>query len=565
MSFKAQQRKIGDIFTVDAKYIIPRYQRMYIWGEKEWRELFEDLQFTYENEGNGETWSHFLGSFVLEKQQNKKEFIVIDGQQRITTLLIMFSVICRLYNELQKEELFKGTKKYIVGTDDEGRDYIRVSNEDLRNLRKIVAECTDFKPTIELQRPILDKTFSKSTQQDTNILNCYNFFYNNFTRFTNLDINNLNKLRDKISDLNIVEIIVTNEQEGYNIFEIVNARGVDLEDHELLKNYIFKYIRPSSIVDKAKEKWNLLNENVYIENSSVLSDYLSHYTTHKYQKPDKKNNEFRIIRDSVDKHNVESLLNDIVEKSEIYRQFYIPQECQNEIVSYVLDFFRLRKHRQFRPLFLSLISAYQRGNISKPQMEDYFIKIQNFYFIWGVVGKGTSNIVEDTIYFYAKKIENEYTEGLIDEFIRVLVEKFVPDESTFINKFIEMGYSKNNKKYNNSNYKRDIQYILSEFEKYYDNNAELKINQFTIEHIASDNGEDDHCKIGNLIPLSENLNYKSGNDLFVAKLDIYRRSDFKTVKRFLDRYGSNNAWVNDDIQTRGKRLAQLAYREIWKI
>lgn len=71
MSFNAEQRKISDILSADFRYVIPRYQRKYVWEEKQWRELLEDLKYCLENdkaEPQELEWTHFLGSFVFERK-----------------------------------------------------------------------------------------------------------------------------------------------------------------------------------------------------------------------------------------------------------------------------------------------------------------------------------------------------------------------------------------------------------------------------------------------------------------------------------------------------------------
>ena len=146
MAFDAEQRKMNDILSGDFKYIIPRYQRKYVWQEKQWRELFDDIKYCLDasttQDDAGVEWTHFLGSFVFERQG--KDLIVIDGQQRLTTITIMLCAICIMYSEYKDEAHFRGVKKYRIGTDDMGADYVRVDNQDLKNYQYIVAEPRDI-------------------------------------------------------------------------------------------------------------------------------------------------------------------------------------------------------------------------------------------------------------------------------------------------------------------------------------------------------------------------------------------------------------------------------------
>lgn len=116
MAFDAQQKKINDILSGDFKYVIPRYQRKYVWQEKQWRELLEDIKYCLDVDktktDESTEWTHFLGSFVFERQD--KRLIVIDGQQRLTTITIMLCAICALFNEYGEENRFRGVTKYII-------------------------------------------------------------------------------------------------------------------------------------------------------------------------------------------------------------------------------------------------------------------------------------------------------------------------------------------------------------------------------------------------------------------------------------------------------------------
>lgn len=185
----------------------------------------------------------------------------------------------------------------------------------------------------------------------------------------------LGRIKDQIMGLDVIDIRATNQQESYNIFEILNARGVDLKQHELIKNYIFKYIHPRAQIDTAKLKWDAIESKLYIKNKSVLDNFFAHYVTHRYEKPDKDNSEFRIVKQYSDREHMNELLDDLFDKASYYRMFYRPEECDNVVIREVLKFFLENNHRQFRPLFLSVISAYEHKKITERSAEDFFESI----------------------------------------------------------------------------------------------------------------------------------------------------------------------------------------------
>lgn len=571
MAFDAYQRKISEVLSGDFKYLIPRYQRKYVWEEKQWLELLDDLKYCLDNDNfstPSQEWTHFLGSFVFEKNINSKDFIVIDGQQRLTTITIMLCAVCVMFNELGEKDRFNGITKYILGIDDMGHGYSRIANDELINFQLIVEDSTTYNP-MQSKDDLFSGTYLYANPKDNvNIKRCFMFYYTQFSEMIESSPNKpvaLSKIKDKILNLDVIEIRATNQQESYNIFEILNARGVDLQQHELIKNYVLKYIQPRTNIDSAKIKWDKIENALFIEKRSVMVLFFNHYVSHRFCKPTKENSEFRIIKTQCAKNDMTSLLDDLLKKAIIYRWFYIPEECSNIKIRSVLQFFKDNNHRQFRPIFLSVISAFTKETIETTLVEEFFQFMQNFYFGYGLVCGGKSNALDDTVYEYARKIENGNSKIEIIEFISKL-KKYYPPYPQFLTAFKLIGYSNKVKSYKTPAKKRDVQYILKKIENYWQSsNHELCVNEFTIEHIGNDDGTEPHCRIGNLLPLAEPVNNKIGSISFIEKLVLYNRSNFISVKNFVKRYNSKTNWTTEDIDNRSAHLAQLAYDKIWKL
>ena len=104
MSFDAHEEKIRKILAGDTKFTIPRNQRKYVWEEKQWKELLGDIIYIKNRQAIEfkKEINHFFGSFVLQETGNV--FEIIDGQQRITTLLLILASLCAVFNELKSDE-----------------------------------------------------------------------------------------------------------------------------------------------------------------------------------------------------------------------------------------------------------------------------------------------------------------------------------------------------------------------------------------------------------------------------------------------------------------------------
>jgi len=210
----------------------------------------------------------------------------------------MLCAICALFNERGEEARFRSVTKYIIGTDDMGADYVRVNNQELSNFQFIVDEATQYNSLQSKSKLFSSSYLENSPQDNVNVKQYFSFFYNQFLEMIQVCpdcIVELGRIKDQIMGLGVIEIRATNQKESYNIFEILNARGVDLKQHELIKNYIFKYIHPRAQIDTAKMKWDAHRKKAVYKNKSVLDNFFAHYVTHRYEKPNKDNSEFRII------------------------------------------------------------------------------------------------------------------------------------------------------------------------------------------------------------------------------------------------------------------------------
>ena len=565
MSFEAHEQRLRQIFSGDSSFTIPRNQRNYVWSEKNWKELADDIEYVMNMLPKKKDLSHYIGSFVF--QQEDSEYIIIDGQQRITTIMIMLSAICVLQNEFSDEEGFGITKQYLLGNIGLKSEYQRLTNETLPNLKTLIGYATSYKEQLINKSILTNVPLDKKPQPNKSIISCFWYFYNFFLELSNKDLDKLSEIRSIIVDMKVIHIISEDELDCYEVFEILNARGVSLKDSELMKNYIFKYVQPESTLDIAKLKWNKILDNMS-QCKDNIEQFLTHYFTARFEKNTSNINVFQLVKENISKKDINALLEELVLCSELYIYFYHPDKHNNKIISECLSFFGLENQRQFRPIFISYFLAYEKKLINEKELEKAFTKIRNFYFSFGLVCKNTSNIIETGVYKVANKIYNSSIPVSAEDF-SIEFEKYLPSKETFISHFIEKGYSNKNKLYKNSKNRKEVKYILSKFEEYYQNEqgGELQCNlsNCNVEHIKNDSSIDDMpCKIGNLLLISTSINDEVADSDFACKIKIYKKSQLCIVDNFMKHYGDKNEWDNKCILQRGSKMAELAYNVIWK-
>jgi uncharacterized protein with ParB-like and HNH nuclease domain len=204
----AGKRSINDIFNGNRILEIPFFQRSYVWGEEQWERLLEDM---YDVCSTNKTY--FLGSVILKQQSTSTtnkvgdRRIIIDGQQRLTTLNIFFKVLClKLGQNHTFERIFK------------------LLNDDIA----LIHNHND----IEAFERIINLDILDSLDKKDSISSCCNYFYENIDA-SKLDINTI------LSKILFVGIDIDENEDEQQIFDTINSLGVKLTTAELLKNYFF--------------------------------------------------------------------------------------------------------------------------------------------------------------------------------------------------------------------------------------------------------------------------------------------------------------------------------------
>lgn len=586
MSITGNSKPLTDILTVKRQYVIPRYQREYVWEKKQWEDLYMDLKSNYlQYIIDPSKEAHFLGNIVILEEP--KEFFtiahVVDGQQRLTTLFLLLLAIMRKCNLVNEKSQFGGIKNILKDSTTSGLEFDKFINDDNPYFKTILDTCTHFHDDISLilnNEDIIKKRYSF---EEKYLYKCFIFMFEKISQDYDAKVIDISKFTNRILNSIIIETKSTNIKESYTVFEILNARGKPLENHELIKNYIMRYYETAQ-PDIALNKWKGLAE--FLRKNKINSkQFFDHYVSHMYDKSlEKKGGEkltaFEYVKNNNKENNTEELLEDFIKKANLYALFHDPatnfngtvnEYCQS--IKENLKFFRGRNQTQFRPLFLSLFNRlYSNENdplkrdIDKDmKLSEITLFLERFYFIFGIVLKEQPKVLEKIVHNSAYTINSCKFEEL-DEEINKLKEKLtnlLPDYITFEQAFLNLGYSNKNLRYgDDEGNKKDIQYILESYEKYL-RGSYNEIPVFSIEHIYKDSGKDKHCKIGNLMCLEEALNNQGGNKTVKVKIEkIYPNSVFLSPHNIIENF--TGAFDEAEIQARGKDIAKVLFDLVWE-
>lgn len=240
---------LSKIFSADFEYHIPGYQRPYAWTEEETGILFDDLYEFFQTEAVD---NYFLGSIVLIKDENKPYADVIDGQQRLTTLSILFSVIA---NSFHTEAYRNNCKKYLQeegnileGIAAQPRIFLRDWDQDF--FSKYIQDI-QLDALVQIDPVTLDTEAKRHIQKNCTVLR------EKFSEVFN-DENDLLKFTQFILTRCFLVVVSTpNQESAFRVFSVMNSRGLDLLPTDIIKSMTIGKL-PKDEEQKYTEKWEEL-------------------------------------------------------------------------------------------------------------------------------------------------------------------------------------------------------------------------------------------------------------------------------------------------------------------
>ncbi|MBN3041868.1 DUF262 domain-containing protein [Pectobacterium brasiliense] len=576
MELHAYTRTILELLSVNRKYIVPRFQREYSWTKEQINELWLDIisNINCIDDNGYEHSEYFIGSLVLIGDETGSSMQIVDGQQRLTTLTILLSVLCEKFKETGVDALATALyDNYIAGRDDDNIQFFKLVNETpkpffQRNIQHITksGERPNSPEEKNLQMAY-DELYSSMLLENIppNLLN-----QNQDSSYINL----LKAIREQVLRyLKVIFITVNEEDEAYTIFETLNARGMNLSYVDLIKNKIFKALNEEHPDDNAKTKWNLIKETIasrpavgsmetFIRHwwvsrfSYVSSDKLYKSFTNKWRSGD--------IEASV-------FIEQLLEDSKIYVKISSPidtdfPEMEMKQIYRSLQAIKLFNITQNKPFILSLFKARSNGKLKLADMKRVFFIMERFHFLFNAVCSLRPSGIEGAYSKAARALIDlnatvQSNRAAINDLVSTLRGR-KPDLQTFTDKFRELNFTNKETKQ-----KRLIQYIFTGMEHDEITNGEFFPDAITIEHvIPQSTGNISYIgKIGNLLPLSKEMNERVGNRAVADKINIYRESNYFLVRSFVSDYEGVHSmvWNEEKINERSAILAKHAYMKIW--
>jgi uncharacterized protein with ParB-like and HNH nuclease domain/predicted transport protein len=554
---KATEANLLAFIKKSPQFIIPIYQRTYSWTEKECKQLWDDILRTGSNDSIS---AHFVGSIVyIEKGiyqvTSQSQLLVIDGQQRLTTVTLL---IAALANAIGDNELFEGFSRRKL------RNYYLLNPEEDREMHfKLILSQADKQSLIN----ILESS-EQSKEHSIRVVENFNLF----ETLLNDQPSEIATVCKGLSKLVVVDIALNRDQDNPQlIFESMNSTGRELSQADLIRNYVLMGLEPSLQTRLYEKYWRPMEIEFGQEAYGIHFDgFMRHYLTVKTGSIPNIGGVYEAFKEhsrspNIAQAGVEALVKDINTFANYFCAMALGKEQDSQLKVAFQDLRELKVDVTY-PLLLELYHDYICKILSK---KDFLILIQTIesYVFRRTVCAIPSNSMNKTFATLSKSINKEKHLESIQSYLLLLPSyRRFPNDDEFKREI----KTKDLYKFRNRSYW--IRRLENHGRK-----ERVSIDEYTIEHIMPQNEKLSTAwkttlgsewkrvhqtylhTLGNLTLTGYNSEYS--DQLFSEKRDMEK--GFRESPLNLNQGLSQvEEWNEDAICKRAERLSTLAL-DVW--
>lgn len=428
-------RMLNDYIEPNKKqYCIPVFQRDYAWTEEQCTKLFEDIVMAYKKDR-----PHFCGSFVYAPLGSKKHidsYIIIDGQQRFTTLYILIKALADLADDDRDKEALQ---RYLYNEDKFGRYGL-----DEKSKLKLKPVKTDNDQLLLLMSGKIEQ-MDKSRR---------GIIYHNYMLFMQLiksfleesSANSVLMINDGIEKLICADIRLDTDDNAQEIFERINSTGIKLGLADLIRNYI---LMTDTDQERLYEEYWLTVQNLLPD--KLLDNFFIDYLNMKSDGFVKESEAYKSFKQVYveGKYDNEKMLQEILHYAKQYYVFCYGSSDFGAEVNKALAGLRKLKQTTVYLFLFRVFDDYENGIINKNELARV-LKMLLSYSIRRLVceiGSNTLRGLYKTLYgrvFEQKENKNTYYDSLVSFFLQQTSKNTIPSDNEFVTALQEKNlYSKN--------------------------------------------------------------------------------------------------------------------------
>mgnify|MGYP001325810858 CR=1 FL=1 len=585
-------------------YVVPDYQREYIWGEKQIIQLLDDIN---DERDDNKLSEYFVGT-VIVSPTDAKHIDVIDGQQRLTTFFLILVAIKARLEDNESKSISPLIYSSYIDLNGRARSNLRLEPqyEGASEIVKMIVEINSS--PIEVEK-VVEAAGIKVYGSIKNILEAYRIIYN-YLGDNNRDSQELLRFLGFLLNSVVFIQISTDIGSALKVFETINERGVGLNPMDLLKNLIFRQVEQDDF-GKLKNEWKDITNALEGKQEKPLR-FLRYYLMSNYPIINKRNDH-------------------ILREDEIYD--WIVDHDNAELCGYKRDPFAFVRHLKANlDCYLAFIDGKDKDNATNVYTEDlsemcggafslhyilllairslpkvlfdsFVMNLEVFLFYY-IFTKTPTKELERSFALWAgelreiaKQKDPTVQKDMLDSFVSTRFVPSVQSKQKELQAFLE-NYSLGILQYYRTRYflAKIAQFVDRHFTGINDKRTLKDFTVLEIEHILPDNPADDvrnsfiqnnpgvdydkyKIKLGNLTLLQKPLNIVAGNDYYQRKCDQYKNCGFYFTRSLVETPAVGNQssvnrinqflrvfpdWNAATIDERQQLLINLAL-EVWKI
>lgn len=527
---EATQAQLLSLLDGKKQFTIPIYQRTYSWTLNQCERLLEDIKRVGANESQ---LSHFIGSIVYFNPNSSPitsvpELLVIDGQQRLTTISLLLLALTHFlkqndevklnddetWEEIQETYLINkhrkdDTKYKLLLTRKDKETYIKLVNE-------ISVDDSDSKRVIENYRHFLSK----------------------------INIENIKTIYGGIKKLIIVDVILEREKDNPQlIFESLNSTGLDLSQADLIRNFVLMG-QPSNTQTQLYERYWYPMEQSFGENISYLPWFIRDYLTMKESAIPNIDHVYDTFKDHLKRSNGPKTMEEAVKLLYRYSQYYVRialiKEKSPELLKRIKEIQQLRMDVSY-PFLIAVYADYEDNAITLEEFIEIVDIVKNYVFRRAICGIPT-NSLNKTFATLHKRLKREtYLESIKAAFLLMDGYRRFPNDAEFEREIVSKDV------YNF----RSRNYLLESLENM--NRKELiNSENYTIEHILPQNTntpEEWKIELGeNWEKVKEKYLHTLGNLTLTGYNSELSDRPFKEKKTIPGGFDTSPLFLNDSVR-----------------
>lgn len=540
---KASETNLQPIVEGTKQYVVPLFQRVYSWNEPQWRTLWDDLLDLCEEDG---AHKHFIGSIVTaltdSTPQGISKFLLIDGQQRMTTLFILLAVLRDEARNSADEKLAQEIEETLLTN--RFKD-----GEEFWKLLPTQADRGIFLSLLQTDAPI----------QQNRVSEAFEFFKKRLRSSPEVGIKTLKKAIT--SDLILVSIELERDDNPHLIFESLNAKGTPLSQADLIRNFFFMKLS----VDKQEQLYETKWEPMRKQLGDALTEYIRHFLM-KDGTTVKQGEVYFSLKERANIKSEQEIIDYLNELSK-FASYYVKLLRPEEENSYSLRK-RIERLNRIRitvayPFLLNVYDDYANARICEEDFAAIMDTLENFMIRRFVCSVPTNQL--NKIFPFLYEQADEYV-SLAEGIREVLRTKNYPRDPQFRERFIS------SQLYGSGDRGERTKLILERLESSFGNKEAISFGNLTVEHIMpqtltdwwkqhlGDEFESIHEQylhtVGNLTLTGYNPELSNAD--FAYKRHIFKESHLDLNDWFEDL----EEWNEEAILARAEMLAERAL-SVW--